>query len=131
MHLIGLGADEAGLHPVHRGIEIVGRSDAEIAEALDHLAMQPAGKGAAAAQLVFIDPALAFMHAHRHALPDRRQQVVGVDALLIGGMADLVDGRVEAVERIAFDHPRGDPHILPGPLLNGCTAMSSRPRDQS
>ena len=73
---------------------------AEIAEMILHSAKQVSAERATASQLVFIDTALAFVHAHRHAAPQWGQQVSVINALFVTSMADLVDGGIEAVERI-------------------------------
>ncbi len=112
LHLVGLGADMAGMHAVDRPIECLLVGKAEIAESLHHPPEKPAAEGPAAAKLVLVDPALAFVHAHRDPLPQRREPVIGVDPLLVAGMAGLVDRGIEAVERVALAHPRGDAHIV-------------------
>lgn len=103
------------MHAVHERIEGVFVPDAEIPEQVAHPAIEIATEGAAAAKLVLVDPALAFMHAHRHPLPRRGQKEFWVDALLIAGMADLVDRRVEAVERIILGGAGGDAHVFARP----------------
>ena len=114
LHLVGLGPDVAVGDAVHAGEEIVLGRDADVAEGVLHPAIQPAGEGAAAAQLILVDAALAFVDAHRHALPQRRQQIGAVDILLVAGMADLVDRGIEAVEGIIGVGPRRDPHVEAG-----------------
>ena len=113
LDLVGLGADIAWGHAVDGAIEFVGVRDRQAAGHVRHPPVQPPGKGPAPSHLVFIDARLAFMDAHRHATSQRRQRVVGVDAQFIAGMADLVDRRIDAVERVGFHDPRGDPAVLP------------------
>ena len=69
LHLVCLGADIAILQPVHRAKKRLWISDAEIAKLRLHLLIEPASKGRAAPQLVFINARLRFMHPHRYALP--------------------------------------------------------------
>ena len=107
MHLIRFGADETGLHAVDGGIKRLGAGKVKV-EATFHLAKEELGKPAPAPDLVFINPALAFMHPHRHAAPKRRQLVIGVDVQLVAGMPHLMDGGIDAIKRIAFHHPRRD-----------------------
>ena len=59
------------------------------------------------------------MHAHRDAATQRGEGVIVVDAQLIAGMANLVNGGIEAVERIGLDHPRGDAAVLPAAAAEG------------
>ena len=100
LQLVGLGPDIAVRDTVDDAVEGFFIRHAKITEGIAHLTIQPAGKGTAAPKLVFIDPALAFMHAHGHTTTQRRQQMHAVDVLLIGPMPDLVNGGVDAVERI-------------------------------
>ncbi len=112
LHLVRLGADEPAMHPVDRAVEGLDILHPEIAERLAHPGVEPPGERPAAPQLVLVDAALAFVHAHRHALPQGRQAIAGVDPLLVAGVAHLVDRGIEAVERVMFGHPRGDAHIV-------------------
>ena len=115
LQLVGLGPDIAVRDTVHDAVEGFFIHHAKITEGIAHLTIQPAGKGTAAPKLVFIDPALTFVDPHRHPRPKRRQKVVLVDALLVAGMPDLVDGGIETVERVQLVGACGDPHIKPGP----------------
>src|SRR5690606_34889609 len=111
--LVGLGADIAGGDAVHGAVELVRIGNRQPAHHVAHARVQPAGKGAATAQLVFVDAALAFVDAHRDAAAQRREGVVLVDALFVAGMPDLVDGRVDAVEGVGLDDAGGDAAVLP------------------
>ena len=113
LQLIRFGADEARPNAVDRGIECIFVLHAEIAKSVFHLTEQPAGKGAAAADLVFVDPALALMNAHADATAQRGQQVAVADVLLIGGVANLVDGGIETIERVGGVRTCGDAHVQP------------------
>ena len=86
--------------PVDQGIERIRIARHRVAEPVAQPPMEPAAKGPAAAELVLIEPALALMHTHGGALTQHRQRERGIDVLLIGGVADLVQGRIEAIERI-------------------------------
>ena len=115
MHLVRLGPDEPRLHPVDRPVEFLRRADPEIVKPPAQLAIQVFREAPAAPDLVFADPALAFMHPHRHASSHRRQLVIGRDVQLVPRMPNLVDRRIDAVERLAFDHPRRDPAVIGRP----------------
>ena len=99
------------MDPVQSGIKRVGIPDTEITKHRLHPAKQPPGKGAAPAQLVFIDPRLAFMHPHRHTLPQWRQGKGGIDPLFVAGVANLMNRRIDAVERVVFADPCGNADI--------------------
>ena len=112
LHLIRFGADITRRDAVDGGVERLGILRARHPEGVLHLVEYPAGKGAAAAKLVFVDPALAFMDAHGRTAPDGGEKVIGVHGLLIGRMADLMDGGVKTVQRLRLHHPRGDAHVI-------------------
>ena len=111
VHLVGLGADVAGRDAVDRGVEAVGPRDGEVAEDLAHPPVEPAHEGARAAELVLVEPRLALVDPHRDALADRREVMGRVNPLLVGGVARLVDGGVEAVHRVAWVGAGRDPHV--------------------
>ena len=113
LHLVGFGADIARCHAVHAGIEVVGIVDVQPVERVRHAVEQPAGEGAAAADLVLGNPRLRFVHAKRDAAAKRGEGIVAVDAELVIRMADLVDGGIKAVEGFRRDHSGGDPAVLP------------------
>ena len=110
LNLIRLGAYVTPVQAVHGSVEGL-RIHAERAEALFHPPVQPAGEGAAPAQLVLIDPRLAFVNAHGDAAPEGGEKIRRVYGLLVAGMADLMDGGIDAVERIGGVGPGGDPHV--------------------
>mmetsp|Transcript_27014 Transcript_27014/g.49051 ORF Transcript_27014/g.49051 Transcript_27014/m.49051 type:complete len:308 (+) Transcript_27014:839-1762(+) len=112
LHLIRLGPDIAVVHSVHRAEKRLSIRDAKIPKLGLHLLIEPACVGSSAPHLVLVNPALAFMHAHRHATPKRRQKIRVINALLIGRVSDFVNGGVETVERIALAGARGDAHIF-------------------
>ena len=99
----------------------------QIAKAPAHFAVKPAREGAAASHLVFIDAALAFMHPHRTPMPDGAQRIFRVDGQFIAGMSDLMDGRIQAVERVRSDNAGGYAAVLPCARGSGCTAKVNGP----
>lgn len=76
--LVGLGADEAPLHHVHRPPERIRVGRRRGAELGRHRAVQPAGEGAAAAELVLEQARLALVHGHRRRLPGGERREAGV-----------------------------------------------------
>ena len=54
------------------------------------------------------------MHAHRHAAPQRGEQMCRINPLLVSRVADLVNGGIKAIERVRRAGAGGDPHIETG-----------------
>ena len=113
LHLIGLSADETIAHRIYRFVKFIRAFNAKITKARAHFCKEKLGKGAAAAQLVFIDPRLAFMNAHGGTLPYGRQRILWINILLVTAMPHLMNGGIKAIERIAGVRACGDPDILP------------------
>src|SRR5206468_4220769 len=68
-------------------------------------------EAAAAAYYVLPQPRLALMHTGRRAMAEGRSVVGGADALLIKGMARLVNGREQCISQVALIDPRGDADV--------------------
>ena len=114
MDLVGVGADEAGLHRIDRAVERLGAIEADVAVGLAHRRVEPVAEGAAASELVLEEARLALVHAHRGVGAGRQQRLRRVGALRIDRVADLVHGRIEALGRIGRVDPGGDADVAAG-----------------
>ena len=115
LHLVGFGPNKPVADTVHGRKERVFVCDTKVTKLIAHLPIEPTRERATATQLVFINPALAFVHTHRHTCTHRCQQMGRVNPLLIGGVADLVDSRIKAVERIDSIRAGRNPHVQTRP----------------
>ena len=113
LNLIRLRADKAVAHAIHGFVKFISRINAKVTKARAHFSEEKLRKAAAASQLVFIDPRLAFMDPHGRALPYGREPIVRINILFITAMSDLMDRGIKTVERIMRIRTRGDTHILP------------------
>ena len=111
--LIGLGADEAGLHLVHSAVELLRSHISQLCgEEFLHLGIDGPDKGAGTADEVLVEAGLALVHAHGHTAGQAGVLQVIPDAQLIQGMAALVENGVHRGGHIVQVVVGGDADIL-------------------
>ena len=71
-------------------------------------------EAAAARDHVLPQPRLAFVHAGRDAVAERRAFERGAHALLVHGVAGLVQRREQRVAEVVLVDARGDAHVAGG-----------------
>ena len=91
LNFVGFRPDIAAMHAIDGPVKRVFVRHAYIAKPVAHLPIEPPAIGPAAAQLIFVDARLAFMHAHRDTRPKRRHAIRRIYALLIAGMPGFMD----------------------------------------
>ena len=111
--LVGLGADEAGLHLIDGTVELLRRYMAQLLrEEFLHLGVDDPHEGAGPADEVLVEPGLALMDAHGDAAGQAGVLQVVPDAQLIQGMAALVEDGVHGGRHIVQVVVGGDADVL-------------------
>ena len=107
--LVGVAANEAGLGAVLGQVELARRDVAQLSrEALAHDLEQRARKGLGASHDVLEEARLRFVHAHRRAALKRGHCVRHVDALLVEGVATLVQHAKDVGQHVFAVDVAGD-----------------------
>ena len=114
-HLVGFGADEGALHLVDGPVEGVEGDAAQLLGkgSLEARIVEPP-EGEAAAHEVLPQARRALVHPGRGAFRQEGALQGGIDALLVEGVASLVEGAEKGLSQVALPDPVGDAHVADG-----------------
>ena len=108
--LVGLCADQGGLRPVDRPIQVLGGVALQTEQRLN-FGEHVFAEGQTPAQQILIEAALALMDAHGHATVQHRVGEGFVTAGVVEGVTSFMDHAEHGVGEVLFVVVGGDPGV--------------------
>jgi hypothetical protein len=103
--LVGVDADERGLHDVDDTVEILGGARLGVGKVAVHNRRGPLPEGETLPDHALPQQALRFVRCHAKCLRDWEVRVFGWPSLLVHGVSALVDGARHSLDPVAFAVP--------------------------
>mmetsp|Transcript_8164 Transcript_8164/g.19887 ORF Transcript_8164/g.19887 Transcript_8164/m.19887 type:complete len:341 (-) Transcript_8164:592-1614(-) len=110
-HLVGVDADERGLHHVHRVVHVLRRAAFGVREVLVDDGSGPLPEGQRLPHHPLPEKRLALMHGHAECLAHWKVHVLLRPPLLVHGVAALVDRPRDPLDPVLFRVPSGDADV--------------------